>query len=245
MERAHRTSTDTTKGRPVTLFDIPAEPPDFHPAKWSPEILAVIAPVIRARRLPVHDPFAGTGDRLGQLCAQLGLTFTGTEIEPEFARDSRVRAGDSTDPATYPQHEYVIVTSPAYPNGMSDHFKASNVTGRHTYRQALTQTIGYDRPLHPNNMGRYGIRYGQHALDRHYDIARQCVQHWPDHVIVNVSDFIMRRTERVHVVDQWISILETAGYTITEVIPITTPRQRHGANADARVDHEAVLIATR
>jgi hypothetical protein len=54
--------------------------------------------------LPVHDPFAGTGERLGALCDTLGLTFTGTEIEPEFARDRRVHAGDSAEAGTYLGH---------------------------------------------------------------------------------------------------------------------------------------------
>jgi hypothetical protein len=228
----------------MTLFDVPLARPDTHPAKFSDEILAVIAPLLRAQPLAVHDPFAGTGERLGKLCDQLGLPFTGTEIEPEFARDARVRGGDSTDPATYPRgYRYCVVTSPPYPNGMSDHFKASNLN-RHTYRQALAQILGHDRPLHPNNMGRYGIRYGEQQLRRHYEIARRCVQHWPDHVIVNVSDFIV--AGEVHpVVDRWHELLEDRGYRIVETIPVETPRQRHGANGQARVDHEAVLVATR
>lgn len=229
----------------LEMFDTPRGVPDVHPAKWTPEILAVIAPTLRAWQLSVHDPFAGTGERLGKLCDQLGLPFTGTEIEPEFARDARVASGDSTRADTYPREPYCIVTSPAYPNGMTDHFNASNVTGRHTYRQALTQILGHDRPLHDNNMGRYGIRYGADALARHYAIARRCVHHWPDRVIVNVSDFITGKTTRVRVVEQWWEILETAGYTADDQIPVATPRQRHGANADVRVDEEAVLVAIR
>jgi hypothetical protein len=228
----------------LDMFGAPAEPPDAHPAKWSTEILAVIAPILRDWRLPVHDPFAGTGERLGNLCDQLGLTFTGTDIEPEFARDARVHGGDSTEPDTYPTGEFCVVTSPAYPNGMTDHFKAGDNSRRHTYRQALATILGYDGPLHDNNMGRYGIRYGQKALARHYVIADACIPHWPQRVVVNVSDFYM--AGEVHeVVAPWRRLLERHGYDVDEPIPVKTPRQRNAANADLRVDHEAVLVARR
>jgi hypothetical protein len=228
----------------MTLFDVPAEPPDTHPAKWSNDILAVIAPILRDWQLPVHDPFAGTGDRLAKLCDQLGVEFTGTEIEPEFARDQRVRSGDSTEPDTYPQAPYCVVTSPAYPNGMSDHFKAGDHSRRHTYRQALAQILGHDRPLHQNNMGRYGVRYGDKQLAQHYELARRCVQWWPDRVIVNVSDFITAG-EVCPVVKAWTEMLEAHRYEITRTIEVPTPRQRHGANSELRVDHETVLVALR
>jgi hypothetical protein len=224
----------------MTLFANASRAARTHLTKWSPEILAVIAPILRDWQLPVHDPFAGTGERLGTVCDQLGLRFTGTEIEPEFARAPRLGPGDSTDPTTYPNGRYCSVTSPADPNGMSDHFKAGDNSRRHTYRQALAQILGHDRELHPNNMGRYGAR----QLARHYAIADRCVGWWPEHAIVNVSDFIVAGA--VHrCVDRWREILERRGYDVTETIEVETPRQRQGANADARVNHEAVLIAVR
>lgn len=218
--------------------------PDTHPAKWSREILAAIAPTLKAWRLPVHDPFAGTGQRLGELCDALELPFTGTEIEPEFARDQRVTPGDSTDAATYPTGAYCVVTSPAYPNGMADHFKATSLD-RNTYRQALAKRLGHDRPLHTNNMGRYGLRYGDRQLARHYSIARQCVRWWPDRAIVNIKDFFYKRTEIHPTVARWQQILTDHDYLIVDEIPVKTPGQKKGANRDLRVDHEMVLVASR
>jgi hypothetical protein len=127
---------------------------------------------------------------------------------------------------------------------MSDHFKAGDTSKRHTYRQALAEILGYDRPLHANNMGRYGIRRGQRSLATHYSIAERCVVHWPAHVIVNVSDFYAVGVV-VPVVDRWRELLEVHDYQIVETIDVITPRQRNGANADARVDNEAVLVALR
>lgn len=217
-----------------------------HPCRWTPAILDAITPVIAELGLPVHDPFAGTGERLSALCDELGVRFTGTELEPEFAVDPRVAAGDSTMPLTYPSGPYVIVTSPAYPNGMADHFKASDNSRRHTYRQALATTIGQDRPLHPNNMGRYGNRHrrSQHVEDTHFDLAARCVRWWPTHAVVNVKD-VEADTYRVAVVDRWHELLRDAGYQIDQVIQVPVNGQRHGANRSARADHEAVIVGRR
>lgn len=216
--------------------------PNHHKAQFTPAILDVIAPTIRAWGLPVHDPFAGPGTRLAARCDELGLTFTGTEIEPEFARDPRVRGGDSTEASTYPTGPFCIVTSPAYPNGCADHFKATKVVGRNTYRQWLARTLGYDRPLHANNMGRFGVRHGAKSARTHYAIAERCVAHWPPLVVVNVSDFIMDR-EVFPYVEPWRELLTEHGYAFSEPTMVPTPRLRYGANADARVPEEAVIFA--
>src|SRR5687768_13659268 len=124
-----------------------------HPAQYSPEVIEAITPILAEWNAPVLDPFAGTGVRLGWLCDQLGLPYMGIEIEPEFIVDPRVVNGDATDGFTASEWT-VIVTSPVYPNGIADHFKASDTKGRHTYRAALADIAGEDRELHPNNMGR-------------------------------------------------------------------------------------------
>lgn len=97
-----------------------------HPARYSAVLLDALRPILAAAP-HVHDPFAGTGERLGALCDELGVSFTGTEIEPEFAEDRRVMVGDSRDAGTYPRLPHWIVTSPVYPNGMADNFRPSGV----------------------------------------------------------------------------------------------------------------------
>jgi hypothetical protein len=215
-----------------------------HYPRWTPDILDAIAPVIDAWRLPVHDPFAGQGDRLGALCDRLGLTFTGTEIEAPFIVDSRVSPGDSTERETYPNWRHCVVTSPAYPNGWADHFDARDGSQRHTYRQALAAIVGHDRPLHSRNMGRHSVRSGRKATARHFNIAAAAVRWWPDHVVVNVSDF-EHKGAPWPLVDRWCLLLDTVGYRIHDPIPVPTPRLRLGAHSDARCDNEAVIVATR
>jgi hypothetical protein len=225
---------------------LPAEldrPGTTHPCRWTPAILAALEPAVAELGLAVHDPFAGTGVRLGQLCDRLGLAFTGTEIEAPFTVDPRVAQGDSTDPATYPPHPHVVVTSPAYPNGMADHFHARDGSRRHTYRQALAAIAGHDQSLHEHNMGRWGVRRGQRATARHFELADQCVRWWPAHVIVNVSDF-PHRWALWPLVDRWRELLGRHGYVVDGELEVATPRQRNGANRH-RADHETVLIARK
>jgi hypothetical protein len=214
-----------------------------HPAQFSKELLPALERPLAEWHLPVHDPFAGTGERLGQLCDQLGLTFTGTEIEPEWIVDARVRHGDSTEAGAYPTGEYVVATSPTYPNGMSDHFKASDHKGRNTYRHALQRTNGgQDRELHPNNSGRYGVRY--HTDGHYWKLMQAAVAHWPALVIVNVKDFITGG-KVYRLVEKWTELLREHGYDVVEQLDVACPGNRFGANRDDRVETEAVLVAHR
>jgi hypothetical protein len=227
--------TDTSNGTSV-----------HHPARWSSAILEAIAPVIDGWRLPVHDPFAGTGERLGALCDRLGLTFTGTELEAPFIVDPRVKQGDSTSILAYPRQEHCAVTSPVYANGYCDHFrwKPHHKWTWNTYRHARARIVGHDQPLHENNMGRWGLRGGRKALARHFDIADRAVDHWPIRAVVNVSDFFAG-DDIYPYVQRWRKLLDHHGYVIVDEIPVATPRNGFGANGHRRVDHEMVLVALR
>lgn len=236
------------------LFDSPAPiavsretPVGFHPARFTTEILEVIADRI-APGTRVHDPFAGTGERLGALADRRGYIFSGTEIEPEFIVDPRVVQGDATDPDTYPTDEHVNVTSPAYPNGMSDNFVAKDPTKRNTYRAALHRILGHDRPLHPRNLGQYGYRPGRKVAEKkaaYWRIADAAVACWTaGTVFVDVKDFIHSGDVVEPVVDPWAELLERHGYRIVERVNVGTSGNRFGANRE-RVDHEVILVATR
>lgn len=217
-----------------------------HPAQFNEQVLRVLESSLTKWGVHVHDPFAGPGVRLATLCDSLGLSYTGTEIEREFIVDRRVRNGDSTRARTYPRlelDEWCVATSPAYPNGVSDHFKAGTDTVRHTYRQAVADIRGEDRPLSDNNMGRWSLRSGQKSLHRHMEIAAASIRHWPDRCLVNVSDFIV--AGEVHgYVNAWRRLLKANGYSVTQR-KVETPRLAHGENYQARVNAEAVLVAVR
>jgi hypothetical protein len=222
------------------------DPDKAHPATYSDQLLPHLGEAVAAWGLPVHDPFAGTGTKLGRLCDELGLDFTGTEIEPELIADPRVRHGDSIDAETYPAREYVICTSPTYGNGMNDHFKAKDDSKRMNYRWALAQINGYDRELHVNNSGRYGVAERRSAgSERHYwRVNRACVAHWPDRCLVNVKDVGPYGGELVPLVGRWIVLLEGFGYEIVKRVDVECPGNKNSPNRE-RAETEAVLVCER
>jgi hypothetical protein len=253
-----------------------------HPARFSGPILDVLRTELSGAPW-VHDPFAGTGERLGHLCDELGVPFSGTEIEEPFIVDAaRVWCGDSRDPSTYPTplvgiEHYWIVTSPVYPNGMTDHFISSGVcsacegvgiveyagTGvpytdacpkcqgsgerpvkRHTYRQAAIELSGDPTyALSEWNMGRWGVRGGRKAEDTHWTLALSVASQWgsAERVILNTKDAIVKG-DVYHVTDRWRQIMLDLGWTLDHSVRVPCPGQRNGANREARVDHEDVLV---
>lgn len=231
---------------------------ELHPARFSKEIRDLLIDILRPLAeitdgFHIHDPFAGSGERLEEIAAAVPCTWSGTEIEAEFIVNAGVSVGDATDPGTYPTFPYTIVTSPVYPNGMADSWAAADGSKRNTYRHRLAHMTGRDRELHRNNMGRYGYRgTGPKSTKRaeYWRVAREAVAHWStaDAVIVNVSDFIYTKRGVEHVepvVADWAGLLRSAGWTNQMHIPVGTRRNGHGANRDQRVDHETIIVATR
>jgi hypothetical protein len=217
-----------------------------HPARFHPDILTLIAALVPAGA-HVHDPYAGTGERLGAVADEHGWTFTGTEIEPSFIVDARVAVGDATDPSTYPSDPHVIVTSPVYPNGIADHFEAKDGSRRFTYRRSVALNEGADRPLHENNMGRYGYRgTGPKSTKRiaYWDLATRTVACWTAGLaLVNVKNFVDTSVVE-DLVGQWEDLLEVHGYTVV-IHTVKVPGIRYGTNRWLRVEGEAILEARR
>lgn len=195
----------------------------------------------------VHDPFAGTGERLGKLCDDLWIPFSGTEIEASFIVDPRVKQGSSVAISTYPTTPYVLCTSPVYPNGMADHWKASDGSVRKTYRAAVGANEGQDRELHPDNMGRYGYRgTGPNSKKRqqYWELAEACVKNWggATSVVLNVSDFMSNKILE-DVTNPWIDLMERNGWTFERSSAVHTPRMKLGSeeSRNERVQFEYVM----
>jgi len=187
--------------------------------------------------LIIHDPFAGAGLRLGSLCDELGLTYSGRDLELWDPRDERVKVGDSTLARNYPSSPYIICTSPTYGNGVNDHFKPKDTSRRLTYRVALGHA------LHPHNTGRYSGRGSRKGELEYWRLHEECVKHWPDVVVVNVKDSI-RKGKVYPLGTKWRVLLMRYGYTITtHKVPVSG--WRYGTNHDAREDFEWVLVGQR
>jgi hypothetical protein len=237
-----------------------------HPAKFSAPIIAVIREILLNNypewfgRPVLFDAFAGDGSALHALCADLGWLYSGCEIEASFINAPGIRRGDACDPSMYPPvthpnetatSGWIVVTSPPYGNGLSDHAVANDASKRYTYRKAISTIEGVDRELHESNLGRYGYRSTKRdgkstKRAEYWRIADKIVGNWSSAsmVILNVSDFIARGQVEPHVAD-WKDLLARHGWTDQTDHPVGTQRMRNGENADQRVDHEVVIVGRR
>jgi len=204
-----------------------------HPCQWSPEVLEVLKGKLMRFRKPlhVHDPFAGTGVRLGKLCDEIGATFSGADIEDWEGRDERVKVITSLYPSSYPYGEFVIVTSPVYQNKrLADYadgpLPTTKTKGRRDYGIAL------GRALHKGNLARLS---GRTAKEAEYYLGHgEIVRLWGSHVLLNVDNPIGNK---------WIKLLHSHGYHIRGVHPCYTKRYRGLDNAEKRAEYEVVIDA--
>lgn len=203
-----------------------------HPAQFSSEVLDIVAELLVPGE-HIHDPFAGPGVRLAALCDQLGVTFSGADIEVWPGHDPRVAVGDALDPASYPVGPFTVVTSPTYqnkrlsdyPNGPTPNTK---IKGRRDYSLSL------GAPLHPDNLARTTGRAAR-AAD-YWRLHTEAAKHWPDRVFLNVDEPIS---------GQWQWLLVGDGYRIERIIPAYTRRYGGLHNAEKRAEHEVVIVARR
>ena len=204
-----------------------------HPAKFSDPILDVLRPIVAGLPGPILDPFAGTGR-----IHELGRDDTiGVEIEAEWAElHERTEVGDATDLRFDDGEIGSIVTSPTYGNRMADTY-AGDGTRRHTYRIAL------GRPLTEGSSA--GLQWGEKYRELHRAawLEARRVLRPGGNLVLNMSDHI-RKGEVVPVTAWHVETLLDLGFDVIPGgwIPVETRRQRHGANADLRVDVEHVIV---
>lgn len=217
-----------------------------HQAQFSEPILNMLRILIGSMIEPpalVFDPFAGEGTRLGRVCDRLRVRFAGMDLEDWPGHDERIYQANAVDQENYPTEPFLVATSPAYPNGMADHFVPKDTSKRYTYRSAL------GRDLHPDNMGRYNLRKGKRAMEIYWSIARSAVDCWAEckaDAIVNVKDVPVPGThgkEMYPLADEWATMMADYGYRVTQRLQIPVVSMRNGANREARTGHEDILVA--
>lgn len=246
-----------------------------HPARFSPEIVDLVSGILLARwpdfmgRPVVHDPFAGTGERLRAMCnggeGAWSSSYSGTEIEADFIEAPGIIHGSATDPETYPPATHldetmvggwIVFTSPVYPNGMADNFRPRDNSKRRTYRSHLIDVAGRpDVELEEQNMARFGYRGTKRPEDggtskrraSYWLIAHRAMINWrtAQLAIVNVSDFMHSNGDVEPVVDDWSNLLRQHGWGRQIHHPVATKRMGHGSNRDQRAACEVVIVAER
>lgn len=216
------------KRPPPASEPTPAVP---HPAKYSASLFAVFEEMLPDNGR-ILDPFAGVGG-IHRLATSTRVTV-GVELEPEWAHQHPdTIVGNALD-LSFDDHTFdAIVTSPAYANRMADTY-AGDGTTRHTYRIAL------DRDLHPNNGG--GMQWGDPYRELHRTawIEALRVLKPRGRFILNISDHV-RKGERQSVTAWHMATLLGLGFTFHDLVPVVTPRNRNGANSNARAAAEMVI----
>jgi len=218
-----------------------------HPAKFSPSILDVIRDILSTRAVPedalILDPFSGVGR-----CHDLGWPRTvGVELEMPWCRVQEgpvVRADSTALPFASGTFD-AAVTSPTYGNRFADKHKAKDGSVRRSYTHDLRTSLeDPDYTLHPGNTG--GMKWGREYWRVHGAVYDEVWRVLVDGglFVVNVSDHIKNR-KVVRVVDWHRRALAARGFEVVDVLDVETPRLRHGANRDARVDGEAVIVCLK
>lgn len=205
-----------------------------HPAKFSDPILDALAPIVSGLPGPILDPFAGTGR-----IHELGRDDTiGVEIEPEWAAlHERTEVGNALRLRFGDGEIGSIVTSPTYGNRMADNYDGRDGTTRYTYRLDL------GRPLSPDNSG--GLQWGEKYREFHRRAWREAfrVIRPEGRLVLNVSDHV--RKGAVVPVTLWhVETVLAIGFESTPGgwLSIETKRNGNGANRDARVPYESIIV---
>jgi SAM-dependent methyltransferase len=212
------------------------EPGVKHPAKWSQRLLDQISDILTdaPSGARVLDPFAGIGlDRLREI--RPDLRWHGIEIEPEWAKISAdTIVGDATR-LPHPDATFdLVLTSPTYGNRMADTYDGRDGSRRMTYRLALGREL--------TDGSTAGMQWGpsyrylhDKALDEILRVLRV-----GGTGIINMSNHIRGGAIQL-VVEWWTRMVVEHGCQLISVTPVDTPRHRHGANHEARVEAEHLI----
>lgn len=218
-----------------------------HPAKFSTSVLEAALKVLDEREFSgtILDPFAGTGrvHELGSLVMKPDGTYVlrntyGVELEPEWAALSPYTAvGDATKlPVHWTGIWDCVFTSPPYANRMADKYAGDTKNSRrHTYRIAL------GRPLSKGSAAamQWGDDYRETMLAALHEMDR--VLRVGGLVLLNLSNHI-RKGVVVGVCDWYLEMLQDFAWEMEEAVPVNTPRNRHGENAELRAANEWLFV---
>ncbi len=203
-----------------------------HPCQYSPEVIEALRSRISANE-HIHDPFAGTGLRLGALCDEIGASYSGSDIEVWPGHDERVRGANSLSLRSYPKGDFTVVTSPVYLNKrLADYANGPLPTTKTKGRRDYGISLG--RALHADNLARHTGKISR--ADMYWALHSQAVKHWKTRVLVNV-DLPIR--------DGWCGLLMSYGYKIDAIAAVYTQRYGGLDNAKSRSEHEVLIEAHR
>lgn len=206
-----------------------------HPAVMSQAIMDACKLFLPRKQCRILDPFAGIGTTAKLLPEH---KVVGIEIEKEWAdfHESTI-CGDSKDIIPTLGKFDVVLTSPTYGNRMADDFKATNSTGRATYRHKLGRMLSEGTT---SNL--YFDKKNKKYETLHFDIWGKCVDALVSKglFILNCKDFIA--LGELKEVSKWhVDTLQFLGLKIVGHHKVEQRGMRYGANSNVRVGHENIF----
>lgn len=228
--------------------------PSITPAAYSPELVAPIADAY-LRHTPweggvLLDPFGGTGHRLAQIAGLLSMDPVAIEIEPGYVTSGQahacVRTGDSRQLPFADGSCDGAVTSPAYPNGVSDNFRSTETSVRHTYIHRLRMHLGDDYELQGGNSAGMSPRRSPAALKAFYAI-HEAVWREVHRVLRPGAVFVVNTKDPVKVpfrADTEAQLV-AAGFDVVEVRQVPVRGLNHGRNAEKKYSFEDLTIVRK
>jgi hypothetical protein len=224
--------------------------PAEHPAKFTDEILDLIAEIVKRlmgdKHSQILDVFGGIG-KIGLLKKRGVLaTITSNELEGEWATQGAgfgcdvIRVGDARLlPWGWREFFDLVITSCVYGNRMSDNFKANDKSKRITYRHKL------GRVLTPGNAGMMYFRAkgkkGYEYRVLHQIVCREIYRVLSRYYILNTKNFW--NGGELHEVSEWhLRMAEENGFRLIEHHKVDVDGMGYGQNRDVRVDHENVYV---
>jgi len=207
-----------------------------HPAKYTDNFLVTIADLLYGFE-NVLDPFAGTG----KIVMIKNWGFKGkiicNEIEKEWSiyKADEWHFGDA-EKMNWASDSSIsaICTSPTYGNRMADHFNARDESKRFTYKHFL------GKDLNDQNTGK--MQWGKKYRQKHLKIYKECFRVLKNKalMIINVSDHI-RNKKNVPVSDWHKKTILGLGFTLRDVIKLSSPRMKFGENPN-RANFENLFV---
>lgn len=229
--------------------------PSITPAAYSKELLDPMVEAYR-RHATIEggvllDPFAGLGFGLVQMAEKLLMDPVGVEIEPGYFAPQRhahtcVRLGDSRQLPFADGSVDGAVTSPAYPNGVSDNFRSNESSVRHTYVHRLRMWTGADYELQDGNAGGMSPRRSPQALKAFYAIHEAV---WAEvyRVLRHGAVFVVNTKDPVKVPfrSDTEAQLVAAGFEVVEVVQVPIRGLNHGRNAEKKYGFEDLTVVRK